>query len=67
LTTDTEEKILAIFDAIADYVSLPEFRGCPFTNAATEAPVGEAQQLAIKDYRDWLAGHAAHYRTKWYM
>jgi AcrR family transcriptional regulator len=49
-----DEKILAVFDAIADYVSLPEFRGCPFTNAAAEAPAGESQQLAIKDYRDWL-------------
>jgi AcrR family transcriptional regulator len=49
-----DEKILAVFDAIADYVSLPEFRGCPFTNAAAEAPIGESQQLAIKDYRDWL-------------
>ena len=53
-TDDPDEKILAIFDAIADYVSLPEFRGCPFTNAAAEAPAGEAQQRAIKDYRDWL-------------
>ena len=53
-TDDPDEKILAIFDAIADYVSLPEFRGCPFNNAAAEAPAGEAPQLAIKDYRDWL-------------
>jgi AcrR family transcriptional regulator len=53
-TDDPNQKILAIFDAIADYVSLPEFRGCPFTNAAAEAPAGEAQQLAIKEYRDWL-------------
>ena len=53
-TDDPDEKILAIFDAIADYVSLPEFRGCPFTNAAAEAPAGESQQLVIKDYRDWL-------------
>jgi AcrR family transcriptional regulator len=51
---DPDVKILAIFDAIGDYVSLPEFRGCPFHNAAAEAPVGEAQQLAIKEYRDWL-------------
>jgi hypothetical protein len=35
-------------------VSLPEFRGCPFHNAAAEAPEGEAQRLAIKEYRDWL-------------
>ena len=53
-TDDPDEKILAIFDAIADYVSLPEYRGCPFTNAAAEAPAGESQRLAIKDYRDWL-------------
>src|ERR1700694_3905947 len=51
---DPEAKILAIFDAVADYVSLPEFRGCPFVNAAAEAPAGESQQLAIKEYRDWV-------------
>ena len=51
---DPEEKILAVFDAIADYVSLPEFRGCPFVNAAAEAPAGEAQELAIKAYRRWV-------------
>jgi AcrR family transcriptional regulator len=51
---DPDEKILAVFDAIADYVSLPGFRGCPFVNAAAEAPAGESQQLAIKEYRDWL-------------
>ena len=51
---DPDAKILAVFDAIADYVSLPEYRGCPFHNAAAEAPTGEAQQLAIKEYRNWL-------------
>ena len=51
---DPDAKILAVFDAIAEYVSLPEFRGCPFHNAAAEAPTGEAQQLAIKEYRNWL-------------
>ncbi|MFZ0905261.1 MAG: TetR/AcrR family transcriptional regulator, partial [Mycobacterium sp.] len=51
---DPDAKILAVFDAIADYVSLPEFRGCPFHNAAAEVPTGEAQQLAIKEYRSWL-------------
>ena len=51
---DTDAKILAIFDAIADDVSRPDFRGCPFNNAAAEAPAGDAQRLAIKEYRDWL-------------
>jgi AcrR family transcriptional regulator len=53
-TDDPVEKILAIFDALADYVSLPDFRGCPFVNAAAEAPAGEAQRHAIKQYRDWV-------------
>jgi AcrR family transcriptional regulator len=51
---DPDQKILAVFDAIADYVSLPEYRGCPFHNATAEAPAGEAQQQAIKEYRTWL-------------
>ena len=51
---DPDEKILAVFDAIADYVSLPEFRGCPFDNAAAEVPGGECQRQANDEYRDWL-------------
>jgi AcrR family transcriptional regulator len=51
---DPDEKILAVFDAIADYVSLPEFRGCPFDNAAAEVPGGECQKQANDEYRDWL-------------
>ena len=51
---EPDAKILAVFDAIADYVSLPEYRGCPFHNAAAEVPAGEAQQMAIKEYRTWL-------------
>src|ERR1700752_4456102 len=31
---DPEEKVLAVFAAIANSVALPEFRGCPFVNAA---------------------------------
>src|ERR1700739_1450041 len=51
---DPEQKILAVFDVTADYVSLAEFCGCPFMNATAEAPVGESQQLANKEYRDWV-------------
>jgi AcrR family transcriptional regulator len=51
---DPAGKILALFDVLADYVSRPEFRGCPFDSAAAEAPAGECQVLAIKEYRDWL-------------
>ncbi len=51
---DPEQKILAVFDAIADDVSRPDFRGCPFVNAAAEVPAGEAQELAIAEYRRWV-------------
>jgi AcrR family transcriptional regulator len=51
---DPEQRILAVFDAIADYVSLPEFRGCPFANATAEASAGESQRLVNKEYRDWV-------------
>jgi AcrR family transcriptional regulator len=51
---DADGKILAIFDALADYVSRPGYRGCPFHNAAAEAPAGQAQQLATREYRDWV-------------
>src|SRR6201982_4118666 len=27
---DPADKILALFDSLADYVSMPEYRGCPF-------------------------------------
>jgi AcrR family transcriptional regulator len=37
-----DEKFLAAVNAIADDVSLPEFRGCPFVNAAAESPAGKA-------------------------
>ena len=57
---DPGEKILAIFDALGDYVSLPEFRGCPFDSAAAEAPAGQCQVLAIKEYRDWLQQSLRH-------
>src|SRR6202046_3773569 len=46
---DPADKILALFDALADYVSLPEYRGCPFDSAAAEEPTGQGQGLALKE------------------
>jgi AcrR family transcriptional regulator len=51
---DADGKILAVFDALADYVSRPDFRGCPFNNAAAEGQAGQAQQLVTNEYRDWV-------------
>jgi AcrR family transcriptional regulator len=48
------DKILAVFDALADLFAEPGFRGCAFTNAAAEAPAGSAEALAAQDFRTWL-------------
>jgi AcrR family transcriptional regulator len=48
------DKILAIYDALADLFAQPDFRGCAFINAAADAPVGSAEALATKDFRSWL-------------
>jgi AcrR family transcriptional regulator len=53
---DPAEKILAIFDAIGDCAALPEYRGCAFANASAEASAGSAQELAPKQFREWLRG-----------
>lgn len=51
---EPEDKILAIFDALADLFGEPGFRGCAFLNAAAEAAPGSAEQIAVKDFRTWL-------------
>jgi AcrR family transcriptional regulator len=50
------DKILAIFDALADLFAQPDFRGCAFVNAAAEAMAGSAAELATRDFRTWLHG-----------
>jgi AcrR family transcriptional regulator len=51
---EPEQKILAIFDALADLFAEPGFRGCAFLNAAAGAQSGSAADLATKDFRTWL-------------
>jgi AcrR family transcriptional regulator len=36
---DPNARLLAIFDVIAEWMEIPEFRGCAFINAAAEFPV----------------------------
>jgi AcrR family transcriptional regulator len=47
-------KILAVFDALGDLFTQPDFRGCAFINAAAEAPAGSAEEQATQDFRSWL-------------
>src|ERR1700712_421638 len=51
---DPEQQVLVIFDAVADYVSDPHYRGDEFVNAAAESVGGTAQEIATKEFRHWL-------------
>ncbi|MEU6611822.1 TetR/AcrR family transcriptional regulator [Streptomyces shenzhenensis] len=50
-----EQRLLAVFDWLAEGHGRSGFRGCPFTNAAVELPDAEHPARAvISDYKNWL-------------
>jgi AcrR family transcriptional regulator len=51
---DPREKIMAIFDAQAKLFRTPDFNGCAFTAASTEAPAGGLVVRAADDFRGWI-------------
>jgi AcrR family transcriptional regulator len=48
------ERLLAVFDVLADRLSRPESRGCAFINAGAESPLGSATEQATQAYRAWV-------------
>jgi AcrR family transcriptional regulator len=48
------ERLLAVFDVVADLLSRPDHRGCAFINAGAESPLGGATEQATQDYRAWV-------------
>ncbi|MEV2277159.1 TetR/AcrR family transcriptional regulator [Nocardiopsis sp. NPDC049922] len=48
------ERVLAVFEVLDDSLCSPDWRGCPFTNAAAEYPAHEGVRSAVRDWRDWL-------------
>ena len=41
------EKILAIFDLVAELAAEPNFRGCAFVRASSEGPAGESKVAQV--------------------
>jgi AcrR family transcriptional regulator len=48
------ERLLAVFDVLADLLSRPDCRGCAFINAGAESPIGGATEQATQEYRAWV-------------
>jgi AcrR family transcriptional regulator len=53
---DPRQKILAVFDAQAQQFEQPDFNGCAFIAASTEAPPGGLVEQAADQFRAWVRG-----------
>lgn len=51
------DKILAVYDQLAERAADPNFRGCAFVNASVEGPPGDSKVRRVcRGSRDWLRG-----------
>jgi AcrR family transcriptional regulator len=48
-----KEKILAVFDSMAEAVAKPDFRGCAFARASAEARPGSSVRAMCDESRAW--------------
>jgi AcrR family transcriptional regulator len=48
------ERLLAVFDVVAEMVTRPGTRGCAFINSGAEAPPGGVVDQATEEYRGWV-------------
>jgi AcrR family transcriptional regulator len=51
---DPRERLLAVFDLLAESIAAPGFNGCAFVNASAESPAGSAAEEATTEYRTWM-------------
>jgi AcrR family transcriptional regulator len=51
---DPRQKILAVFSAQAEQFNQPDFRGCAFVAASSEAPSGGLVERAADEFRAWI-------------
>jgi AcrR family transcriptional regulator len=51
---DPRQKILAVFDSQAELTGQPDFNGCAFVAASTEAPTGSIVHTDAADFRCWI-------------
>jgi AcrR family transcriptional regulator len=51
---DSRQRILVVFDAQAAQFRQPDFNGCAFVAASTEAPTGGAIESDAAEFRTWI-------------
>jgi AcrR family transcriptional regulator len=51
---DPRERLLGVFDLLAESIADPGFNGCAFVNASAESPAGSAAEEATTGYRTWM-------------
>ena len=51
---EPRERLLAVFDALADSLSAPGYNGCAFANASAEAQPGGPIGEAVDEHRGWF-------------
>jgi AcrR family transcriptional regulator len=61
---DPREKILAVFDDQAQQYEQPDFNGCAFISASTEAPSRGLVEQAADEFRSWVRGMFTELATK---
>lgn len=54
LHAGARDKLLAVFDSMADLMATPGFRGCAFLKASAELPANERTQPVCDSYRGWV-------------
>ena len=47
------DRLLGVFDVLAELAAAPSFRGCPFYNASAESPDGGVVQQVCDENRAW--------------
>ena len=52
--SDPRQKILAVFDTQAERFRRPDFNGCAFVAASTEAPAGGVIDRDAAEFRQWI-------------
>jgi AcrR family transcriptional regulator len=50
------EKLLGIFDAMAEMMAAPDFKGCAFVRAGSELRSTPSVQAVVEESRTWLRG-----------